>query len=323
MKCPLCGKETPVGQRCEECGADISKYKQPETTLWGGEHDANNDTPKGNQAKKPDLYLILGLSGAGLVVLILLIVAVSSCNKSKSDTAFSNYSDSYDYNDDYDYDYDYDYESEFPTFEIETEEPTEETEEPTEKPTEEPTEPPTEAPKIINNTSTDGFWAKGSGDFVAQGLKVTGYGILHITHTGSRNFTVKLYDGDDYKNLLVNEIGNYSGDVFVDGSGTYQLVIKADGNWNITSDGLSIDDTTSFSGHGDSITGITSHSGGSWKITNSGDHYFSVKEYGLNYGYMTLLVNEIGNYSGVVKAESGDDIFFVVKSDGNWTIEKQ
>ena len=179
------------------------------------------------------------------------------------------------------------------------------------------------APKIVNNTSSDGFWANGNGDYVAEGLNVTNYAVLHISHTGSRNFIVKLYKDDEYEDLLVNTIGSYTGDVLVDGSGTYELEISADGDWNITSDGLSIDDTTSFSGTGDSVTGITSHSGGSWHITYSGERNFSVIEYGESLGYMDLLVNEIGSYDGTVKAESGDNIFFKVHSYGNWTIKKK
>lgn len=132
-----------------------------------------------------------------------------------------------------------------------------------------------------------------------------------------------MYKDDEYEDLLVNTIGSYTGDVLVEGSGTYELEISADGDWNITSDGLSIDDTTSFSGTGDSVTGITSHSGGSWHITYSGKRNFSVIEYGESLGYMDLLVNEIGSYDGTVKAESGDNIFFKVNSYGNWTIKKK
>lgn len=202
------------------------------------------------------------------------------------------------------------------------EETTEKVTEPkTEPPTKKPTDPP--APKIVNNTSSDGFWANGNGDYVAEGLNVTNYAVLHISHTGSHNFAVTLYKDDEYEDLLVNTIGNYTGDVLVDGSGTYELEISADGDWNITSDGLSIDDTTSFSGTGDSVTGITSHSGGNWHITYSGKRNFSVVEYGESLGYMDLLVNEIGSYDGTVKAESGDNIFFKVNSYGNWTIKKK
>lgn len=187
-------------------------------------------------------------------------------------------------------------------------------------------EKPTEKKQgIENDTSSDGFYAYGDGDYVASGLKVTRYAVLHIDYTGDGYFSVTSYEGDEYDSLLVNAIDNYSGDVLVDHSGDFQLQIKSSrGNWNITSSGLTIDDTTSFSGHGDSVTGLTSSSGGTWEITNANtDSYFSVTQYGYNSGYMRLLANEIGSYSGTVKVEGGDNIFFKVKSDGDWTIKKK
>ena len=191
------------------------------------------------------------------------------------------------------------------------------------KPTEKNTEKVTEAPKIINNTSANGFRAEGSGDYVAEGLKVTEYAVLHIEYNGLGNFSVISYEGDDYDELLVNRIGNYSGDVLITHSGNFNLEINAKGNWSITSSGLAIDDVTSFSGTGDAVTGITTHSGGNWKITHNGGGNFSVVEYGMAKGYMDLLVNEIGDYSGTVKAESGDNVFFQINAEGAWTMERQ
>ena len=192
------------------------------------------------------------------------------------------------------------------------------------KPTEKNTEKVTEAPKIINNTSANGFRAEGSGDYVAEGLKVTEYAVLHVEYTGTKHFAVKSYIGESYEDLLVNTTGPYSGYVLVDKTGTYDLVVSAAGNWEITSSGLLVDDTTSFSGFGDSVTGITTHSGGTWHITNDDTHHFHVKQYDLNKGYVDLLVNQSGsNYDGVVKAKAGDSIFFVVGSKGNWSITKK
>ncbi len=104
-----------------------------------------------------------------------------------------------------------------------------ETEPETEKPTEPETEPsapePTEAPKptepiIDNPTSTGGWGAHGTGDYVAEGLNVEGYAVLTINYYGDGNFSVVSYEnGDDYDDLLVNEIGNYSGRVLIDHGG--------------------------------------------------------------------------------------------------------
>lgn len=203
------------------------------------------------------------------------------------------------------------------------------TEIPTEPPTERSTETPTEAPtvaQIDNPTSTGGWSAQGSGDYVAEGLKVEGYAVLTINYYGEGNFSVVSYEnGDDYDDLLVNEIGNYSGQVLIDRGGTFDLEITADGEWTIQTSGLSIDDSTVFSGNGDFVTGITTHDGGNWEIANDGDSNFTVIQYGVKSGYMDLLVNEIGSYSGTVKCQKadGDNIFFAIKSNGNWTLKRK
>lgn len=195
--------------------------------------------------------------------------------------------------------------------------------------TEIPTEPPTEVPtvaQIDNPTSTGGWSAQGSGDYVAEGLTVEGYAVLTINYYGDGHFAVVSYEnGDDYDDLLVNKIGNYSGQVLIDHGGTFDLEITADGEWTIQTSGLSIDDSTVFSGNGDFVTGITTHDGGNWEITNDGDSNFAVIQYGVKSGYMDLLVNEIGSYSGTVKCQKadGDNIFFAIKSNGNWTLKRK
>ena len=202
-----------------------------------------------------------------------------------------------------------------------------ETEPETEKPTPEPTEVPKPTEPIIDNpTSTGGWGAHGTGDYVAEGLNVEGYAVLTINYYGDGNFSVVSYEnGDDYDDLLVNEIGNYSGRVLIDHGGKFDLEINADGEWTIETSGLSVDDSTSFSGTGDCVTGITTHSGGNWEITNDGDSNFAVIQYGVKSGYMDLMVNEIGYYQGTVKSEKAqnDNIFFEVNSDGNWTIKRK
>ena len=363
MKCQKCGAEVPAGSKfCNLCGEKIEqvalfkdsdpKIKEsykcdncgkeiPNNSVFCPEchtYQKNNFTPIESTEKtsnKKPIYQNANFYVGLLIAVILIVTSVIAIQQTniptKSETEPETTEDYYE-NDDYNYVYkeetteksyyDHSYDYYFDDEEDETEPTTKKvTKGSTKKSIKKPTDPP--APKIVNNTSSDGFWANGNGDYVAEGLNVTNYAVLHISHTGSRNFIVKLYKDDEYEDLLVNTIGSYTGDVLVEGSGTYELEISADGDWNITSDGLSIDDTTSFSGTGDSVTGITSHSGGSWHITYSGERNFSVIEYGESLGYMDLLVNEIGSYDGTVKAESGDNIFFKVHSYGNWTIKKK
>jgi hypothetical protein len=71
----------------------------------------------------------------------------------------------------------------------------------------------------------------GSGDDVAileppsSGLQST-----TLTHSGSGNFAIWAYGPST--DLLVNEIGNYSGEVLL-ADGTFLLEITADGAWTI------------------------------------------------------------------------------------------
>ena len=314
MKCKHCGKEvdekTIFCPFCHNNTFDEQQYNLQNELSNKAEISGSEKEPDDrNKTNKKTLYLTLGIL-SGFIIIVFIIVTYGSPRKnSGSDAPTTTYN--YNYNFDEETTVKNDYDSDYSDLENNSNDDNN------------ITEPATEKHKIINDTSTDNFWTKGTGDYVAQGLKVKNYGVLHITHSGSENFIVKLYKNKEYENLLVNTIGNYTGDVLVDGSGEYELEIKADGNWNITSDGLTIDDKTSFSGKGDSVTGITSTGTGNWKITNNGSGNFIVKEYGVSSGYMDLLVNEIGSYSGVVKTTSSDDIFFAVKSDGDWTIEKE
>jgi len=63
----------------------------------------------------------------------------------------------------------------------------------------------------------------------------SGFLTVNISHTnGEGNFAVIGYnDGLFGQDLMVNEIGAYSGEVQVE-SGTYLLEIMADGTWSIT-----------------------------------------------------------------------------------------
>ena len=77
----------------------------------------------------------------------------------------------------------------------------------------------------------------GSGDSVTDAFTANGFTTFTATHSGDHNFVVRLLDADSGKlvHLLVNEIGDYSGQVAkgLDG-GTYKITITADGPWSVT-----------------------------------------------------------------------------------------
>lgn len=73
---------------------------------------------------------------------------------------------------------------------------------------------------------------KGKGDSVLHITgDVSGFATVKITHSGRENFVVWSYS-DNGRDLLVNEIGHYSGETLLP-DGTFLLVINADGAWTI------------------------------------------------------------------------------------------
>jgi hypothetical protein len=73
----------------------------------------------------------------------------------------------------------------------------------------------------------------GSGDNVVRIIaNLDPLATLKLTHRGSGNFAVWAYGGDSGTDLLVNEIGRYSGEVFL--GGATLLEITADGSWSAT-----------------------------------------------------------------------------------------
>ncbi len=71
-----------------------------------------------------------------------------------------------------------------------------------------------------------------TGDYV---LRLTGdaagsFVVMKLTHSGSSNFAVWAYG--ESTDLLVNEIGRYSGEVLMNGAAV--LEIHADGKWSAT-----------------------------------------------------------------------------------------
>ena len=62
---------------------------------------------------------------------------------------------------------------------------------------------------------------------------------------------------------------------------------------------------------------------GVWRITHDGSSNFTVRIYPSS-GRDRLVTNEIGIYDGTAIVDFGNDIaFWVVRADGNWTIEPQ
>lgn len=165
---------------------------------------------------------------------------------------------------------------------------------------------------------------KGVGDAVRSITKPGGQSsmaIATLTHSGRSNFIVwgltsQLTEVD----LLVNEIGDYSGTVLIPSNVT-RLEITADGPWTVHVKSMS--KARSFgsgtiSGRGDDVIRWT---GGTRtvRLTHDGDSNFIV--WGLdNAGWLdSLYVNEIGTYSGT-KAFRSSSRWLSISADGRWTM---
>ncbi|HEY7223724.1 MAG TPA: hypothetical protein VH561_09065 [Micromonosporaceae bacterium] len=83
------------------------------------------------------------------------------------------------------------------------------------------------APRWTGNKS-----GTGSAVLLVDPAAASGMTTIKITHTGSSNFAVWVYGAND-ADLLVNEIGHYSGETILP-SWAVLLEIEADGKWTVT-----------------------------------------------------------------------------------------
>ena len=205
-----------------------------------------------------------------------------------------------------------------------TPEPTEEpTPDPTEEPTPDPTPEVTEEPESL--LTFEPITLKGRGDKVARfRIPEDAVAMAMIKYTGGGNFVVwTVGSGGSTEDLLVNEIGSYSGRVLFDESShSVAFKIESSGSWTIVVNPIEKipvwSGSTTRSATGDQVLKLTGAAADSFvvmKLTHSGSSNFVVWAYGLS--STDLLVNEIGHYSGEVLMN--DVILLEIHADGKWT----
>ncbi|MCH1883948.1 TM2 domain-containing protein [Agrococcus sp. ARC_14] len=204
----------------------------------------------------------------------------------------------------------------------------EEPEEVAEKPVAEPVvdEPADDAASWAAGSfgSFDPVTQQGSGDSVIE--LPAGVGFVTATHTGSANFIVQVLDGSNQStgDLLVNTIGNYSGqaayglNAFGEGA---RLQVTADGAWELTVAPIANAPELAPSGSGDGVF-LYGGDAGAAAITHDGQANFIVQQHSEDLFTMPLLVNDIGPYSGTVPLNGGPSVITVM-ADGGWTIAVQ
>lgn len=174
------------------------------------------------------------------------------------------------------------------------------------------------------------FTIYGTGDrYIDFTIPFDSAAVLDITYTGPSNFSIiSRLAGDEYGDLLVNEIGNYSGRVFVPNKFDISpelvryLEVNASGPWQIIAMpiGLQPQFPSTASGQGDEVLRVATSSN-RVTFTHNGTSNFIVWAHGFySYGMTRdLLINEIGAYNGQVPLPAGTFIFEIL-ADGDWTI---
>lgn len=175
----------------------------------------------------------------------------------------------------------------------------------------------------------------GTGDKVIDHVNLSkGRYYAEYTCDGDSNLIADLYygDGPGQYNCLANDIAPCSGQMhitqargqdIVDGS----LEVRADGNWTITIKPISETATTNIKGHGDMVTGIFTApaSRATSTYSASGDSNFIVEVYSLfgsTHDYQ-LAANDIAPCSGqrIIHLTQGTPYYFVVRADGDWSLD--
>ena len=202
-----------------------------------------------------------------------------------------------------------------------TPEPTPEvTVEPTAEPTPEATAEPTPAPVAAKPV----LKVAGRGDKI---VKMTAQDVptyVKITGKGSGNFAVVSYQGSTYDDLLVNEIGSYSGSVYV-APGVDRFEVTSSGSWTIEAKPVTSakhwSGTTALTGKGDAVINLNGGSSGIVTIKNKSKDNFAVTAYTQDGEYLDLLVNEIGSYNGEVMLPDSDPMVLVIDAVGGaWSV---
>jgi len=185
--------------------------------------------------------------------------------------------------------------------------------------------------KIYGNIS---FPANGTGDTITGVFDGTGkQEIFDITIDSDSYNGVKIhkYNGGEYDyELLVNETNPYNGKVMfrTEKGYKYYLEILTEGSWSIKREQIPTSVTFPINGSGDSVTGLFDGTGNKivFNVNFDADSYNGLTIYkykGDMFDY-DLLVNEADPYNGqvLVHTEKGYKYFFVVKTEGSWSISK-
>lgn len=165
---------------------------------------------------------------------------------------------------------------------------------------------------------------RGTGDRILKVRKPEDGPVAVVaTHTGSSNFQIEAIgaEGPDAAQLLVNEIGRYTGTTLMDvedGQDTTRIKVTADGSWRLKLTPLAAlpKFTAKKAGSGDAVL-VYQGTDGTASFRHTGQSNFIVSVYTGDGG--DQLVNEIGRYAGEDFMPEGPAVVEIT-ADGRWSI---
>jgi hypothetical protein len=166
---------------------------------------------------------------------------------------------------------------------------------------------------------------EGRGDKVVRfDIPADAAAMATLRHSGSSNFAVWTVDeSGNESDLLVNEIGKYSGQVLFDErEHSVAFSITASGSWAITISPIQKvpkwDTSEPRADSGDAVLRLigTREPFSTISMTHRGDGNFAIWAYGES--GTDLLVNEIGRYEG--EALLGDAVLLEITANGAWSL---
>ncbi|MCZ6750410.1 MAG: IPT/TIG domain-containing protein [Acidobacteria bacterium] len=172
----------------------------------------------------------------------------------------------------------------------------------------------------------------GFGQQVTQNFTLeSGLSIFRMTHNGTSNFMVTLFDSNGQSvETLVNEMGAFGGAKAVEISeeGEYFLDISADGMWMVEIEQprpLSAEGPPrTFTGMGQQVSPFVNLDAGVFifRMSHNGTSNFIVALLDSNGQRVETLVNEIGVFNGskMVGIDSPGLFLLDILADGDWTI---
>ncbi|MDH7506974.1 MAG: PKD domain-containing protein [Candidatus Thermoplasmatota archaeon] len=199
----------------------------------------------------------------------------------------------------------------------------------------------------VSNPPPQPIKLSGYGDDVSSSFYlIEGIAIFDMTYSGGSNFIIWLYNADtgDKEELLVNEIGSYSGKTIVGVTtgysdvkpGKYVLDVTASGSWQVIIEQPNPSSASTlprtYTGSGADVPSpfmIESGKGAvKFKMHHTGSSNFIIWLYHVSGDREELLVNEIGYYDGSKLVSVGGYTgvspgvhYIAVDADGSWSIE--